>query len=150
MVDRSGGPVRTLTADDFEVREDGAVQPITLVQIPVEHRRAIRRSLAAIRSQQHAAAEAARDDVRVFLVFWDQYHIGRSRARCGRARRCAILMTAFGPTDLVAVMDPLTPSSAIEFSRDRRALADRFTRLQGRRGIYLPPRSASRRRSSRR
>ena len=52
-------------------------------------------------------------------------------------------MTAFGPTDLVAVMDPLTPSSAIEFSRDRRALADRIHTLQGRRGIYLPPRSAA-------
>ena len=33
-----------------------------------------------IRSQQHAAAEAARDDVRVFLVFWDEYHIGRFEA----------------------------------------------------------------------
>ena len=53
------------------------------------------------------------------------------------------MLTAFGPTDLVAIMDPLTPSSAIEFSRDRRALADRIHRLEGRRGVYLPPRSAA-------
>ena len=52
-------------------------------------------------------------------------------------------MTAFGPTDLVAIMDPLTPSSAIEFSRDRRALADRIHKLEGRLGVYLPPRSAA-------
>ncbi len=51
-------------------------------------------------------------------------------------------MTAFGPTDLVAIMDPLTPSSAIEFTRDRRALADQVHRLEGRLGVYLPPRSA--------
>ena len=53
------------------------------------------------------------------------------------------MLTAFGPTDLVAIMDPLTPSSAIEFSRDRRALADRIHKLEGRRGVYLPPRSAA-------
>ena len=53
------------------------------------------------------------------------------------------MLSAFGPTDLVAIMDPLTPSSAIEFTRDRRALADRVHSLQGRRGVYLPPRSAA-------
>jgi VWFA-related protein len=52
-------------------------------------------------------------------------------------------MTAFGPTDLVAIMDPLTPSSAIEFTRDRRALADQVHRLEGRSRVYLPPRSAA-------
>ena len=26
---------------------------------------------------EHAAAEAARDEVRVFVIFWDEYHIGR-------------------------------------------------------------------------
>ena len=52
------------------------------------------------------------------------------------------MMTGFGPTDLVAIVDPLTPSSAIELTRDRRALADQVHRLEGRLGVYLPPRSA--------
>ena len=49
---------------------------------------------------------------------------------------------AFGPTDLVALMDQLTPTDAIRFTRDRRALADQVHKLKGRQGVYLPPRSA--------
>ena len=144
VIDRSGRPVSTLTADDFEVREDDAVQPVTSFKFLANTGQPSDDRSLPIRSQQHAAAEAARDDVRVFLIFWDEYHIepyvNALRAREALSR---IMMTAFGPTDLVAIMDPLTPSSAIEFSRDRRALADRIHTLQGRRGIYLPPRSAA-------
>jgi VWFA-related protein len=144
VIDRSGRPVSTLTADDFEVREDGAVQPVTSFKFLANTGQPSDDRSLPIRSQQHAAAEAARDDVRVFLVFWDEYHIGQFesavRARDALSR---IVLSAFGPTDLVAIMDPLTPSSAIEFTRDRRALSDRIHRLEGRRGVYLPPRSAA-------
>ena len=144
VIDRSGRPVSTLTADDFEVREDDIVQPVTSFKFLANTGQPSDDRSLPIRSRQHAAAEAARDDVRVFLIFWDEYHIepyvNALRAREALSR---IMMTAFGQTDLVAIMDPLTPSSAIEFSRDRRSLADRIHTLQGRRGIYLPPRSAA-------
>jgi VWFA-related protein len=144
VIDRGGRPVSTLTVDDFEVREDDVVQPVTSFKFLANTGEPSDDRSLPIRSQQHAAAEAARDDVRVFLIFWDEYHIepyvNALRAREALSR---IMMTAFGPTDLVAIMDPLTPSSAIEFSRDRRALADRIHTLQGRRGVYLPPRSAA-------
>jgi hypothetical protein len=39
-------------------------------------------------------------------------------------------------------MDPLTPIDAIEFTRDRPALARRIQKLEGRRGVFLPTRSA--------
>ena len=144
VIDRSGRPAIDLTADDFEVKEDGVVQPVTSFTflsnkgIPSDDR-----SLA-IRSPQHAATEAARDDVRVFLLFWDEYHIGRFESTLrAKAALSRMMLTAFGPTDLVAIMDPLTPSSAIEFTRDRRALADRIHSLEGRLRVYLPPRSRS-------
>jgi VWFA-related protein len=144
VIDRSGRPVSTLTAHDFEVREDDVVQPVTSFKFLANTGQPSDDRSLPIRSRQHAAAEAARDDVRVFLIFWDEYHIepyvNALRARAALSR---IMMTAFGPTDLVAIIDPLTPSSAIEFSRDRRALADRIHTLQGRRGVYLPPRSAA-------
>ena len=60
----------------------------------------------------------------------------------GRAALTDLVLNAFGPTDLVAVTDQLTPSDAIELTRDRRALAETVGRLKGRRGVYLPPRSA--------
>src|ERR1041385_6536530 len=96
-----------------------------------------------IRSTSHAEAEAARDDVRVFVVFWDEYHIGQMVPTIrARAALESFVQTAFGPTDLVAVMDQLTPTDAIRFTRDRRALADQVHQLKGRQGIYVPPRSA--------
>ena len=39
-------------------------------------------------------------------------------------------------------MDPLTPVDALRFTRDRRALADQVHQLRGRRGLYVPARSA--------
>src|SRR2546422_554409 len=66
--------------------------------------------------------------------------------RTGTARVREALMdfvqTAFGPTDLVALMDQLTPSDGIRLTRDRRSLAEQVHKLQGRLGVYLPPRSA--------
>jgi VWFA-related protein len=144
VIDRSGRAVTSLTAEDFEVREDGVLRPITSFTFLSNSGEPSDDRSLPIRSQQHAAAEAARDDVRVFLVFWDEYHIGPFED--GVAAKSALtraMLSAFGPTDLVAIMDPLTPSSAIEFTRDRRALADRVHLLQGRRGVYLPPRSAA-------
>jgi VWFA-related protein len=143
VIDRQGNPVTSLTADDFEVREDGRVQPITSFKfLSADGQPTDDRSLP-IRSQQHAAAEAARDDVRTFLIFWDEYHIEPfTTAYRGREELTRVVLEAFGPTDLVAVMDQLTPLSAIEFTRDRRALADQVHTLKGRRGEYFPPRSA--------
>ena len=96
-----------------------------------------------IRSPEHAAVEAARDDIRVFVIFWDEYHIGQFvpaiRARDGAEH---FVQPAFGPTDLVALMDQLTPTDAIRFTRDRRELADQVHKLRGRQGVYLPARSA--------
>jgi hypothetical protein len=50
--------------------------------------------------------------------------------------------TAFGPTDIVGFMDPLTPIDAIDFTRDRLELAEKVRRLVGRSGVYVPTRSA--------
>src|SRR5262245_52232423 len=79
VTDRHGEPVTTLTADDFDVQEDGAPQTVEtfkLVEADGQPAEGDDTSLA-IRSPEHAAAEAARDDVRVFLIFWDEYHINR-------------------------------------------------------------------------
>ena len=97
-----------------------------------------------IRSRSHARQEAARDDVRVFLIFWDEYHIDRmASALRSREALTNFVLTAFGPTDLVAFMEPMTPLDAIEFTRDRRQLAEQVRTLQGRRGIYVPPRNGA-------
>ena len=143
VIDRKGEPVRSLTADDFEVIEDGRPQPITSFKLLEADGQPTDDLSLPIRSREHAAAEAARDDVRVFLIFWDEYHIGEFASSLrAREQLTRFVLDAFGPTDLVAFMDPLTTLDGIRFTRDRRSLADHVHRLRGRRGIYVPPRSA--------
>src|SRR5438105_2163522 len=144
VVDHRGQPITDLTKADFEVREDGIPQSIDTIKLIQASGAAPDDDMSlAIRSPEHAAAEAARDDIRVFVIFWDEYHIGQM-APAIRARQAlmSFVQTAFGPTDLVALMDQLTPTDAIRFTRDRQDLADRVHKLQGRQGIYVPARSA--------
>jgi len=144
VVDRDGEPVATLTADDFAVEEDGVpqtVQSFKFVSADGQPAEGDDVSLE-IRSPVHAAAEAARDEVRVFVIFWDEYHIGRfASAIHGRKALTSFVASAFGPTDLIALMDPLLPVDALRFTRDHTELADRIRKLEGRDGIYMPTRS---------
>jgi VWFA-related protein len=144
VLDRKGEPITDLTKEDFDVREDGISQTVdTLKLIEANGDAPEDDTSLPIRSPQHAAVEAARDDIRVFVIFWDEYHIGQM-APAIRAREALgnFVQFAFGPTDLVALMDQLTPTDAIRFTRDRRALAEEVHKLKGRQGVYVPTRSA--------
>jgi VWFA-related protein len=144
VLDRKGDPVTDLSKEDFDVREDGVAQAIDTIKLIEANGDAPEDDTSLpIRSPEHAAVEAARDDIRVFVIFWDEYHV----AQMGPAIRAREALTnfvqfAFGPTDLVALMDQLTPTDAIRFTRDRRLLAEQVHKLQGRQGVYTPPRSA--------
>jgi VWFA-related protein len=146
VVDRQGEPLTNLTAADFAVEEDGdpqTVQSFKFVSADGQPPPGDDTSLA-IRSPEHAAAEAARDEVRVFVIFWDEYHIGRfAEGIHGRKALTDFVTTAFGPTDLVALMDPLLPVDALRFTRDRAELANKIRKLEGRFGVYTPTRSAA-------
>jgi VWFA-related protein len=143
VLDKEGRPVRSLTANDFEIRENGELQSITSFKLVDATGQPTNDFSLPIRSAEHAAAEAARDDVRVFLIFWDEYHIEQfGSAVRAREQLTRFVLDAFGPTDLVGLMDQLTPVDALRFTRDRRELADQVHLLRGRRGIYVPARSA--------
>ena len=125
VLDRDGKPVRSLTADDFELRENGEVQAITSFKLVDANGQPTTISRCPSDRREHAATEAARDDVRVFVIFWDEYHIDQfGSAVRAREQLTHFVLEAFGPTDLVALMDQLTPVDALRFTRDRRALAD--------------------------
>src|SRR5215216_4560887 len=75
VMDKDGKPVRNLTPEDFELRENGAVQAISSFKLVDATGEPTDDLSLPIRSPQHAATEAARDDVRMFVIFWDEYHI---------------------------------------------------------------------------
>jgi VWFA-related protein len=145
VMGRNGIPVSDLTADDFEIREDGRSQQVQLVQfhsLSGEPAPDDTTSLE-IRSPDHARQEAAREDVRLVVVFIDDYHLRYGAIHDHQLRRGLhrFIEKEMRPTDLFAVMGPLTPLSDLELTRDRRELFERIDRIQGHLGGFVPPRS---------
>lgn len=141
--DRQGNPVTDLEATDFEIIEDDIPQTIEsfrLVQLSGAPASDQEDSLE-IRSVEHAQTEAAKDDIRLFVIFFDEYHVARGRNSIVARDALTKFVKALGPTDLIALMDPLTPLSALRFTRDRQLLIDQIQKLDGRFGVYIPTRS---------
>lgn len=142
--DSQGRPVTDLTADDFTVEEDGVPQKIQSFKfVELTGQRAPGDDLSlTISSRQHAATEVARDDVRVFLIVWDEYHIPPLYpAERMRGEVINFIRTMTGPTDIIALMDLWTPMSDLQFTRDHDELIFATGKLQGRQGIVIPPRN---------
>lgn len=142
--DRQDQPMTNLGPADFELREDGVVQQITSVQfIRRDGRRQTDLNEAlTIRSREHAESEAARDDVRLFAVFLDDYHVDKDQQITLRLRDALQqFVKGFGPNDLLVVMDPLTPLSALRYTRDLNEVQARIRAFEGRRGQVYPIRS---------
>jgi VWFA-related protein len=143
VLDHRGVPVPALKPEDFLIEEDGLPQKVASLKFVEANGQPTDDLSLPIRSPEHAAAEAAREDVRVFLIFWDEYSIDQF-ASAIRAREALMKLvgTAFQPTDLVALMDQLTPSDAIRFTRNFSDLTLDVKKLRGRLGVFIPTRSA--------
>jgi VWFA-related protein len=144
VTDRHGEPATDLAKDDFFVTEDGVPQTIDSFELVHVTGEPIDDRSLEIHTTSQAATEAGREDVRLFLIFWDEYHIGQFiPATRGREVLTEFIRTAFAPTDLVGIMDQLTTVDSIKFTRDRLQLADQIHALKGRLGVFVPPRSAA-------
>jgi VWFA-related protein len=140
VTDRNGSPVNSLTQADFEVQEDGKPQKIEtfkLVEItgvPQPGEELPRE----IRSEYEEEYETGRDDVRLFVIFLDDYHVRLGASISVRRALESFINTQIGPMDLVALMYPLTPTSALKFSRNRDTLVSTIQKFTGRKYDYTP------------
>lgn len=128
-------PLTDLGKADFELTEDGAAQTVEQAQlVELDGQPSRDGESLPIRSQDHALAEAARDDVRVFAVFMDDYHLGKYPQEMLPLRKALndFLGQMMGPQDLVTVMNPITPLSALEWTRDRDKLVRELKGYEGR------------------
>lgn len=133
-------PLMDLTPSDFELTEDGVPQTVeqaTLVRLDGAARGD--KEALEIRSRDHAIAEAGRDDVRLFAVFMDDYHLGRYPQEMIPLRKALtdFLGSMMGPLDLVTVMNPITPLSALEWTRDRQKLVQGIRTYEGRNDNFI-------------
>jgi VWFA-related protein len=143
---RDDEPIEGLQPEDFLVKEDGilqSVETVQFVQLTGETPSDLRES-TSIRSAEHAAVEAAREDVRLFVLFLDDYHVDKApQVMIPLRRTLRAFVDKLRPYDLVAVMDPLTPLTHIEFTRDRNRVLEIVNKFEGRRGELFPVRSAA-------
>jgi VWFA-related protein len=137
-------PVADLQAGDFEITEDDvpqAVETIKFVRVDGTRTSNLDEPLE-IRSKQHAILEAAREDVRLFAIFLDDYHIDK-RPDITLPLRDTLtkFIKQLGPNDLVALMDPLTTLYDVKYTRAKDDLLQRVRTFEGRRGEAYPVKS---------
>ena len=111
VTDKTGALVSNLTQDDFEITEQGKPQKVDtfkLVSLDGGLWRARPRAIASTRMRR----ARRRDDVRLFGIFLDDYHVSRRRASRARDQIARFIATDLGPSDMVGLMYPLTPLSS--------------------------------------
>ena len=112
----SSSPTRTATRSpickqsDFEVTEDGKPQTIEtfkLIKLDGGTAESPNEPPRPIRTDFDEETEAARDDVRLFAIFLDDYHVRRGASLAVRGPLAQFIDTQLGPSDMVGVMYPL-------------------------------------------
>jgi VWFA-related protein len=140
VTDRNGAPVTNLNEEDFEISEGGKRQKIASFQ-PIMLDGGLMLDpgdQTAISSDEVAAEEAARDDVRLFTIFLDDYHVSAESSRIVREQLSRFVETQLGPSDMVGVMYPLTPLASITMTRNHAKVVKLLQQFEGRRGDHRP------------
>jgi VWFA-related protein len=138
--DRKAQPVTNLTQDDFEVLEDGkpvAIEQFKLIKVdgnPTPGGPPPKQ----IRNRNDEELEAARDDVRIFVFFMDDYHVRRSNSMSVRPTLIRFIQQQLRPTDMIGIMYPLMPVSDLLLTRDHEKIANAINTFEGRKFDYTP------------
>ena len=138
IVTEKGQPVTNLSQADFEVREDGKQQTIEqfrLVKVDGTPRPGDPPP-RQIRNRDDEVAEAGRDDVRVFVIFFDDYHTRLANSLAVKRPLSEFVEKQIRPNDLVAVMGPLTPVSELSFTRNKASILSAVNNFEGRKFRY--------------
>jgi VWFA-related protein len=138
--DRKSQPVTNLTQADFEVLEDGkpqSVEQFSLIRVDGNPRPGDPPP-REIRNRNDEELIANREDVRVFVFFFDDYHVRRANSMTVREPLLRFIQNQLRPNDVVAVMYPLTPTSDISFTRNHESVASAVNNFVGRKFDYTP------------
>jgi len=138
--DSKGNPIMDLKPEEFTVTEDGKPQKVetfTVVKIdPLDQ--AEGPTNGEIRNSSDEEREAARPEVRLFVIFLDDYHVKRGNDMAVKRPLIDFIQNQLAPADLVAIMYPLTPVADISFTRSRSKLVSAIENFEGRKFNYQP------------
>ena len=121
---RNGQPVLDLTADDFEVFEDGkpqAVQSFERVVISPAGPEALRSEPNTIEASRQLVANPRN---RVFVLFLDTPHVSVAGGWHAREAIIRMIDRVLGPDDLVGIMTPRMAASDVVLARKTAVIAD--------------------------
>ena len=141
LSDKNGTPVGDVQQADFEVTEDGKPQKIEtfkLVKLDGGVADAIKETPREIRTDADEEMEAARDDVRLFAIFLDDYHVRKGASMSVRKQLAQFIETEIGPSDMVGVMYPLESTSSVRMTRNHSAVERGLLQFTGRKYDYTP------------
>ena len=138
--DKKDQPVTNLTQADFEVLEDGkpvSVEQFSLVKVDGNPRPGAPPP-SEIRSRNDEELIANRDDIRVFVFFFDDYHVRRANSMTVRDPLTRFVQNQLRPNDIVAIMYPLTPVTDLSFTRNHNLVMGAIQNFVGRKFDYTP------------
>ncbi len=141
ITDKNGNTVSDLQPGDFEVTEDGKPQKIEtfkLVKLDGGTAAALQEPPKEIRTDYDEEAEAAKEDVRLFAIFLDDYHVRRGASMAVREPIAKFVDTQLGPTDMVGIMYPLESLASIRMTRNHAAIVKAIQQFTGRKFEYTP------------
>jgi VWFA-related protein len=138
--DKDGNPILDLKPEEFTVSEDGHPQKIEQFDVikidPLDQVEGP--SNVDPRSAIDEEREAARPEVRLFVILLDDYHVRRGNDMSVRKPLADFIQNQLAPADMVAVMYPLTPINDITFTRNRDRLVSAIEHFEGRKFNYTP------------
>jgi VWFA-related protein len=141
VTDKAGATLDDLKESDFEVLEDGKPQKIDalkLIKLDGGRVESTKEPPKQIRTDFDEESEAARDDVRLFGIFLDDYHVRKGTSLSVRNPLSRFIDTQIGPTDMVGVMYPLETTASVRFTRNHDAVAKALNQFRGRKYDYTP------------
>src|SRR5580765_2557224 len=137
--DKNGNNIADLKESDFEVTEDGkpqTVESFKFIKLDGGTMPGPDGPPRAIRTDEDEESEAAKDDVRLFAVFLDDYHVRRLASMGVRDPLTKFIETQLGPSDMIGLMYPLQSVLNLRMTRNHGAIVQGIQRFVGRKYDY--------------
>src|SRR3954447_17537366 len=139
--DKNGNNISDLKESDFEITEDGkpqTVESFKFIKLDGGLMPGPDGPPRQIRTDADEEAEAARDDVRLFAIFLDDYHVRRETSMVARQQIARFVETQLGPSDMIGLMYPLESTAAVRMTRNHAAIVKGLEQFLGRKYDYTP------------
>jgi VWFA-related protein len=143
--DNKGNPITDLKQSDFEIIEDGAPQVIDQFRtVKIDGNPIEPTSYEGTRALSDDQVRALDDDSRLFVFFLDDYHTRDRSAIAVRETLIRFIENQLRPTDLLAIMYPLSGIADVTFTRNHESIISGISRFEGRKYNYTPRNQAER------